>query len=73
MHISTITADISSTHCFAINPKRQRELAEVEEAGDGEEGEVYDTPIRGIISDAWIKDSILSVKQDKCEEGRYYA
>lgn len=52
MHMSKITADLLLTHCFAINPKRQRELAKVKEAGDGEEGEVYDTPIRGIILDA---------------------
>lgn len=31
MHMSKITADSSSTHCFAIIPIRQRELAELEE------------------------------------------
>jgi len=73
MHMSKITTDLSLTHCFAIIPIRERELAEVEEAGDGEEGKVCDTPIRGIILDAWIEDSTVSLEQDVCEKGRYYA
>jgi len=69
MHMSKITADSSSTHCFAIIPVRQRELARDEESEDREEGEVCNTPIRGIILGAWIKDPIVSLEQDVYEKG----